>query len=149
MTTPMELATQALAKGSRLFHFLDEPGRLRLAAVARLERYAPGQTVIREGEKSGDFYVIHQGQVTVDADDGGKARRLAVIGEGMFFGEMAAVTNQTRSATVTAVSDLEVLAFDRAAVQAVLKDFPKLRELLGKVGLSRTEDTLAKMMSGD
>jgi CRP-like cAMP-binding protein len=149
MPTQTDVAVQALQKGSRLFQFLDEPGRLRLAAIARVERYPKAQVIVREGDHSAAFYVILKGQVAVDADDGGRAKRLAVMNEGMFFGEMAVVTGEPRSATVTALADVELLAFDQDKVAAILKDYPKLRELLGKVGVLRSEDTLAKMMSVD
>lgn len=147
MPSPKEVVALALSKGSRLFAFLDEAGQLRLAAAARLEQFKTGQVVFREGDEGGGLYVILGGQVAIDADDVGTQKRLTVLKDGMFFGEMSELTNQTRSATVTALTDLEVLAFDRPQVQAVMKDYPKLREVLGKVGLLRTEDTLKKMMS--
>src|SRR5438552_2043871 len=131
MASGLDLAAQALVKGSKLFQFLDDAGRERLVRVARPETYQKGEVVVREGEISGSFYVIVKGQVSVDMDDGGVAKRLASLGEGMFFGEMAALMKQPRSATVTALSELELLAFDPEPVEAILQDYPKLRELLG------------------
>jgi CRP-like cAMP-binding protein len=147
MPTPKELVTLALSKGSRLFQFLDEPGQLRLAAAARVEQFKAGQVVFREGDAGDGLYIMLTGQVAVDADDAGTQKRLTVLTDGMFFGEMSELTNQKRSATVTALTDVELLAFERQQVQAIMKDYPKLRAVLGKVGLLRTEDTLKKLMS--
>ena len=140
---------EALVFRNKVFFFLDEAGRLRFAELARPVAYPRGHVLFREGEKGDTFYVVAKGTVAVDVDDNGVPLRVGELKPGQFFGEMATVTNQPRSATVTALEDVELLAFEREPVQALLKDYPKLRELLGKVGLARSEDSLQKILHTD
>ncbi len=65
---------------------------------------------------------------------------------GAIFGEMGVITNQPRSATVIARGDLKVLKIPKGAVLKILEDYPKVRELVAKIGVARTEDTMEKML---
>ncbi|MFQ5824649.1 MAG: SLC26A/SulP transporter family protein [bacterium] len=67
--------------------------------------------VFREGDPGDKIYFILSGGVSVltSISDNGRDRRLATFGEGVFFGDMAILENQPRSATVQADTDTEVL----------------------------------------
>jgi pyruvate,water dikinase len=73
--------------------------------VARLfkeRRFAAGDTVIREGSGGAAFFLIDSGEATVTV--GGEER--ARLGPGDSFGELAMIDEGTRSATITALTDL-------------------------------------------
>jgi CRP-like cAMP-binding protein len=77
-----------------------------------LHRVARGEPVIREGEEGTSFYVVASGHLSVSKrDERGGSIALARLGGGEFFGEMALLAGTTRSATVTAEEDAEVLEF--------------------------------------
>jgi ATP-binding cassette subfamily B protein len=147
MTDDLAATIEAFTKQSKLFEFLDPPGRKRMMDISQRMAFQPGQVVVTEGEMGDSFYVITQGAVSVMVDDFGTPRQVATLGRGSFFGEMAVVTNQPRSATVTALAPLEVLRFDKAQVEEVLRGYPRVREILAKMGVKRSEDTLEKMMA--
>lgn len=137
-----------LAKMSKLFGLLDEPGRERLLQGATRAAVAAGEVICREGEQGDAFYVVLAGRVRVSADDFGTDKEIAQLGPGAFFGEMAVVAHQPRSATVSALEPCDLLGFGRAAVEAVLKDYPTVRQTLGAIGVKRTEDLLEKLSGG-
>ncbi len=59
---------------------------------------------------------------------------------------MAALSGGRRTATCTAVSDVDLVAFPAAAVEQILAEYPAAREMLHRVGVLRSEDALQKMM---
>jgi putative ABC transport system ATP-binding protein len=84
----------------------------------KLERFEPGQAIIRQDEPVTDaskFYLIRRGTVRVERDngDGRGAQVLAEIGRQDFFGDRALVTNEPRMATVTATEPVEVYTVGR------------------------------------
>jgi len=68
-----------------------------------------GTAVVREGDPSDRFYVIVAGRVEVT--QGG--RHLRVEGPGEFFGEIGLLRDVPRTATVTALEDVETLSLTR------------------------------------
>jgi CRP-like cAMP-binding protein len=138
--TAAELSTM-----SKLFSLLDEAGRNRLLATASRRLAKAREVICCEGEKGDEFFVVLSGKVAVSADDFGTAKPIAQLGRGAFFGEMAMVANQPRSATVTALEDSDLLAFGRESVESVLKDYPTVRQTLGAIGVKRTEELLEKL----
>jgi len=67
--------------------------------------YKGGDVIVHQGEIGDCMYVIQEGEVEVVRVENGSIIRLAVLGRGDFFGEMAALTDAPRSAMATAVGD--------------------------------------------
>lgn len=141
MTNPaVQRALMRFARNSRLLALLDDSGLERLAAAGAVEHLDEGVEVVREGEQGRTFYLVVAGEVRVLVEQG--AKEVARLGAGAFFGEIAVMTKQPRSATVECTQPVEIIAFDREAVLPVLADYPKVREIIGEVGLQRTEANL-------
>ena len=119
--------------------------------------YAPGATVVEEGTSGRELFVIVDGAADIlkRAGDGREAR-IAELGAGACFGEMALVGIMRRSATVRARSPLRVLVLPYAKIAKLAEEHPptftlllmnvarevcrRLQEadaLLGEFGLSR------------
>lgn len=85
--------------------------------------YDPGQVVVREGDTGNTMFVIQTGRVEVVSNRNGSEIRLAVLGEGDFFGEMALFERKTRAATVRAIERARILRIDkRTFLRRVQKD---------------------------
>lgn len=130
---------------ARFLRLLDEAGRRRLLADAKALTFQDGETVVREGDPGDALYIIVDGVAAVEAEDMGAARAVAELTDGSFFGEIGVITDQPRSATVRARGRLQVMRIPKARVLQVLKDYPRVREMMAKVGVARTEDTMEKM----
>ena len=100
----------------------------RLAAEGRREIYGRHEVVFRQGEPGSTFYVIVEGEVEVHV--AGVAAPVAVLGPGQFFGEMALLTGDPRSASITARTDLAVVGIDRAVFASVIQGSPSAAEKL-------------------
>lgn len=84
--------------------------------IARWKRVAPGETLIREGEKGTGFYILAAGKVNVTR----AGQLLSVLSVGECFGEMAYVRRRDyrRSASVTADADVTAIEISAGALDA-------------------------------
>lgn len=87
----------------------------RLAASFAPVSVLPGQHVIRAGEIGGEFYLVVEGELDIDA---GSGRTTASAGD--YFGEIALLRDVPRTATVTARTDSLLYALPRAAFLAAV-----------------------------
>jgi len=88
--------------------------------------YRDGEVIIRQGEMEDCMYVVQEGQVEVFQENGNKEVRLAVLGEGDFFGEMAIFERDVRSATVRALGEVRVLTVDKRTFLRRITEDPSL-----------------------
>jgi CRP/FNR family transcriptional regulator, cyclic AMP receptor protein len=85
-----------------LFADLNEHEIKRIASVFKERRFSAGETVIQQGSGAAAFFVIGSGEATVFVD----AKQQRVLKPGDHFGELALIDEGTRTATVTASSEL-------------------------------------------
>lgn len=110
-----------------LFSSLDTEAFMALLKDAMDARvYAPGETVLKEGDPGDTMYALAQGTVQVLRD----GTAVAEMHEGDFFGEMALLTGAPRLATIQAKDTVVLLAFPRAAMESLIARHPAV-----KVGL--------------
>lgn len=116
-----------------------------LAQVASSHVFAPGETVIRAGDPGSSMFVVHNGRVSVQLTENGRARTVATLGEGGFFGEMALFTGEPRTASVVALEEAEVLEIGHAAMKRVFDANPDLVESLSYIIAERRQGLAASL----
>jgi CRP/FNR family transcriptional regulator, cyclic AMP receptor protein len=120
---PPEEARLASSDKIRLFREqgLSRRELMALATFSEERRYPEGATIFHEGDRGGELYIIAEGRVMISKMLGGGEEALAILGRGDFFGEMALIDGEPRSADARAHGGpLTVLALDGDAVQEVL-----------------------------
>ncbi|MFZ6016174.1 MAG: Crp/Fnr family transcriptional regulator [Nitrospirota bacterium] len=92
------------------------------------KRFAPKDSVIlHQNDKSFDLYVVISGRVRVSLiSEDGKEIVLAVLKEGDFFGELSFFDENLRSATVTAITDSNLLILNRDDFLKILHENPAI-----------------------
>jgi CRP/FNR family transcriptional regulator, cyclic AMP receptor protein len=105
-----------------LFSSLSRRHLGRVASVASTKRYAQHATLAVVGKPADAFFVLLDGRVRVEVPGGRKVE----LGAGDFFGEMALIDGEPRSATVVAVSDVYVMTIARAKFLKLLESEPKI-----------------------
>jgi CRP-like cAMP-binding protein len=85
-----------------------------------------GREIFHEGEPGDRMYIIQDGSVRISKEFDGKEHVLAELVKGDFFGEMAIVSQMKRTATATALTDVQLLAFDRAGFQSMIEKNAKI-----------------------
>ena len=93
---------------AEVFSGLDPAGLDAVAALASRREFAMGDTIVREGERDRELFIIVRGRATARTRIGSPARdvRLLTFPAGTAFGEVALVDQLGRSATVTADTDM-------------------------------------------
>ena len=108
-----------------LFSTMDDQEVAGIHAIMDVNKYAPGQTIFREGELGTHFHVIVEGNVHfVMQDANGEELLLDEAGPGGFFGELSMLTGEPRSARVKAIDAVTTLALDREEFLAFLMKHP-------------------------
>ncbi|HBG66992.1 MAG TPA: hypothetical protein DDW78_11055 [Treponema sp.] len=84
----------------------------QLYEIISMKKFKPGQVIIKEGDIGDEFYILYSGSVHISRNTpAGDPIALADLNASMniFFGETALISNDMRSATVTAIEECQVL----------------------------------------
>jgi CRP-like cAMP-binding protein len=82
-----------------------------------------GKTLIREGDRGREFFVLVEGS----ADVRRRNRKVNTLGSGDFFGEIALVSQQPRTATVTTSSPVRALVVTEQSFRSLLDRAPDVQ----------------------
>ena len=88
--------------------------------------YQDGECIVRQSEVGDCMYIVQGGKVEVVVGDPGDETRLAELGAGEVFGEMALFTRTPRSATVRACGKARVLSVDKRGLLKRIHEDPSL-----------------------
>ncbi|MBI2887505.1 MAG: cyclic nucleotide-binding domain-containing protein [Chloroflexi bacterium] len=148
-----------LLRRVRLFAGLNDDDLSHINELLTEKRFRKGSVVFQQGDVGDALYIIEAGRVKASIkDDQAREKILAVFGEGDYFGEMALLSDQPRTATMTVVGDAELLVlpkdiFERflAGNLTVMRQFVNLMSRrLAETSAMTTRDTEAeeKMVLG-
>ena len=139
-----------------------ESARADLEEDVAYATFAPGDIIVEQGTKASAVYWIEEGRVEIlKADESGKRHRVAELGPGRYFGELAAMLGTHRSATArslvpttVSIHDLRSfrarLANERVRDRADAGSTGDLWELLRRGEYLQTHDRAARLVeSGD
>ena len=118
------------------FNGLQDEMLLAIAGKLKREHYARDDIVYEQGGMGIALYLIESGQVAVVARANGEEKVLSYLGPGSFFGEMALLLGERRSATVRVTADADLLVLYRSDLDALLVSYPSIALLFSRV-LSR------------
>jgi CRP-like cAMP-binding protein len=138
MAVPPIAADPALLTNVPMFAPLSDSERTQLFAVARPVVFARGEAVVRQGQAGHSLFVVKRGEaaVTLASADGEVAR----LRSGDVFGEMSLLTGEARTATVTAVTDCDLLEIDAEGFRSVVMANPPVLEQVTTIAAVRREE---------
>lgn len=115
-------------------------------------QFAAGTTLYTDGDEAPTVYWLHEGRVRVAKRVRALERNLALAHPGDLFGEEALLVQGARGATAVAITDVVVIALDRAKVAALVAGHPQLADwLIGELArrVREAEDQLENAMLRD
>jgi NADH dehydrogenase len=107
------------------------------------EHFEPGEDVFRQGDLGDRMFIILSGRAEVLRDDSGRGTKLAEIGAGEYFGEMALLDQTTRRATVRCLEPMNVLSLPKREFGILAAHMPELRRSVDEVMQRRTSENAA------
>ncbi len=110
----------------------------QIANKARSVNFLAGDTIIGEGEHGDALYMVVRGRLAVSqhTEDGGE-QALVERGPGDFFGEIALLGGQVRTATVRALQPCTLLRLSRKDVLAIAEQHPQVATSLEEAKQAR------------
>lgn len=99
-----------LLHGMDIFADLPDAELNKIARMLKEHKLAENELIFAQGEPGDALYIVLQGRVRIATTDHfGRERVLAFYGPGEFFGDMAVLTGEPRSASATASTDVRLL----------------------------------------
>ncbi len=110
-----------------------------LVETVKLETVLKGEVICSEGDIGDGFYLIRNGMVRVSKKRPGGEVVLNYLTRGEFFGEVSLITEQTRTATCTALDTVDLVKIDRADFKKMLDQFPQFQSEVSAIAQKRME----------
>jgi CRP/FNR family transcriptional regulator, cyclic AMP receptor protein len=111
-----------LLSGVALFSPCAKHELRRVAALVDQVEVPEGKVLMREGAPGRECFVVVQGSATVKR----RGRKIATVGPGSFFGELALLDQGPRVATVTADTDMQLLVLSARDFSSLLDAVPSV-----------------------
>lgn len=134
---------RAMVQASKLksYPIFEKVDSQLLEEISRLfvtESYPEERVVVREGTPGNRFYLIARGRLSIHKNGpDGIERKIGVMEDGDYFGEIALIKNIPRSATVRSVTPCVLLTLHRDIFQNLVERAPDVREQLEKTIANR------------
>ncbi len=121
----------------RFFRSLDREILSLLYASMSEVRFEQGELLIRQGDKGDSLLVVAEGEIEVSIVQDGKTHRLKHAGPGEVVGEMALLTDEPRSASVSACTPVRAYVISAESFHELATRLPKISALLTLLLASR------------
>lgn len=106
-----------------LFHDAGEAFVREVALRLRPMVFLPGDVIVRAGERGKEMYFISRGKAEARGADGAILRTMS---DGDFFGEIALVLGQVRTASVHALTHCDLYMLDRKTYERIADHYPDM-----------------------
>jgi CRP/FNR family cyclic AMP-dependent transcriptional regulator len=139
---PADPKLEHLAK-VKMFSSLSKKELSRVSKASDIVTVEDGTTIVREGEIGHEFYLIMSGGAVVRRN----GRKIATLGPGSYFGEMALLDRGPRSATIVAEGKAELAVLGQREFLGVLAEVPAVAHKLLVSMAARLRDADNKALS--
>jgi len=127
-----------------LLHLLFPPElaqtKVAFESGIRKQHFEPGDIIFEQGDLGDNVYVIEEGECEVLHEQKNEQKLLATLNRGECFGEMALLSNRTRSATIRARNATNVLIIPKADFDKLRRSVPAFGEVFGELVKRRSPE---------
>lgn len=124
-----------------LFSSLSDAQLRKVLFFVKTVEFEAGETVFEKGEPGEAFYLIHEGRVEACAPGFlGLRKVLREMGAGEFFGELALILRQPRSASIICKAPTVCFQLDRADLEMLMERSEDIAQAIKSVAKERLND---------
>ena len=134
---------QALSK-IKLLQVLPPEEVVQLIPHIKTISFSAGETIFRQGDSASKLYFIVDGSVRVTRGSDTDTKLIAELGAGDTFGEIALISDQPRTGTVRAVTDIEVCTIHKTEFEHLIKQSSALKDASSRMVKERLHDIQIK-----
>src|SRR5690348_15780430 len=131
--TPVELVSR-IQERLPIFESLTKLQIREFLVHSQLHQLNPSDVVFNQGEYSSSVYMIVDGEVAPEGRP--------PLGHGKFFGEMALISGERRSSTVTATAPALLLEIERNTILRLVRSEPSIKRAIDEARVAREIETL-------
>lgn len=114
-----------MLRAASSFAPISDPELRRIASSCTIDSASAGETLFGQGDIGTWAYLVLEGEVAVEVEDGGVRVTVAVISQGELVGEIAAFASTPRTATVRARTEVRLLRIEQTVVRQHLASSPE------------------------
>jgi len=134
LAPPVEEIARLLAE-QPIFDKFDRESLFTIAAQCGFATFPVGETVMRQGSRDTFAYLILDGEVDIFVEIPGDRIHMATVGKPRIIGELGALTDMPRTATVVVKTPLAVLRIERDSLIALTAQYPAIgAEIIAELG---------------
>jgi membrane protein len=135
----LEKAITGIANG-------DADSGLNARLFRRFGRFYPwGQYICHEGEEGGEMFFILSGRVQVEKKTGETNKPIMEMGPGEYFGEMAALIESPRTASVRTLTDCDIAVIDSGTFRELIMHYGNVAVIILKEMSLRVKNTTDRL----
>ena len=138
-----------LLASTEIFGHLSDQQLEALSANSSCQSFAPGETVVRQGEQGDSLFLVVSGSLDVFQASGANpaaslpGQRVASLHSSDIFGEMALCTGEARSASVLCKKECVLIEIERKHLLPLLEEHPEILETMGTIIAARRKELKA------
>ncbi len=109
-----------------------------LSKKVRLHHYLPGETIVQQGDRGKSLFIVEEGVVGIwvkfdDNPETPMGVEVARMGAGNFFGEMALLTGEARTASIISITETNLYEITKNDIAPFLEREPEITRLLSNI----------------
>ncbi len=118
------ITVNEMTRQMAIFRGLEEGELAKIAGLCHLRTYAPGEVVLRAGEKGDVFFMVKDGRLDIFAED--DKTLIGHVETGHFLGEISLVTERPYNATARAATAVELFALKHHDFDNLINRYPRI-----------------------
>ncbi len=131
--------TETALRSVSVFRHLPTAELNRLRESSSIVSVPIGGSIVKEGEQGDALYVIIHGTAKVSHAEHNRKFNLAILQSGEYFGEWSLLTGAPRAATVSALTQVDVVRVECGSFLKFIQDNPEVRDRIDLVAQNRHE----------